>query len=179
MKTNTIPTSDLQSALDKCEAIEASLVKEAKLLADSAAELNTLQRTIDISDIAQVQRMTPLLTIERVGGPRRSYRHQENETAKKALVAHCATFAKEHLAPRLRQLETRARAKVEQKLKQHFADKESLQSATNHSTELAALAPIQAQVIIHDYSTDGAIHQAKVLLEAWAAADSFEAKHLG
>jgi hypothetical protein len=178
MKTNTIPTADLASALEKCQGIEASLLKEEGLLKDSAAELNALQRTIDVSDVGQVQRMTTLLTIAEVGGPRRTYRHQENETAKKALIAHCQSFAKEHFAPRCRQLETRARAKVEQKLKQHFPDRDALQSAINHSTELAALAPIQAQAVIRDYSTDGAIRQAKVLLEASAAADSFEAKHL-
>src|ERR1017187_9376484 len=74
MKTDM--TQELKSALDKCEAIEAALIKERKFLEDSATELHALQHTIELSDLAQVQRMTTLLTIAEVGGPRRTYRHQ-------------------------------------------------------------------------------------------------------
>src|ERR1035437_6201887 len=42
MKTNA--AQEVKSDLDRCEAIAASLVKEAKLLVDSTAEQNSLQR---------------------------------------------------------------------------------------------------------------------------------------
>jgi hypothetical protein len=67
---------------------------------------------------------------------------------------------------------------VESKLKAHFPEPDALSSAANHSTEMSALAPIQAHAVIHDYSADGAMRQAKLLLEAWSAADAFEAQHL-
>jgi hypothetical protein len=178
MEPKTNPANELKTALEKCLGIEASLIKEAKLLADSAAELNALQHTIEISDVAQLQRMTTLLTIAQVGGSRRTYRHQENETARKALSAHCQSFVREALAPRLRDLEARARARVEKKLKPHFPEADALSSAASHSTEISALAPIQAHAVIHDYSADGAMGQAQLLLAAWAAADAFEQNHL-
>jgi hypothetical protein len=177
MKTNA--AQELKSALDKCEDIEASLVKESKLLGDSAAELDALQRIIEISDTGQLQRMVTLLAIAQVGGTRRSYRHHEMDAAQKALTAHCQIFVREALAPRLRDLEVRARARVEMKLKPHFPpESDALRAASNHSTELTALTPIQADVVIHDYSEDGAMRQAKILLDAWAAAGAFEVKHL-
>ena len=81
MQEKMNPNNELKGALEKCEGIEASLTKEQKMLADSATELNSLQRTMDISDTVQLQRMTILLTIEAVGGPRRTYRHQDLEAA--------------------------------------------------------------------------------------------------
>jgi hypothetical protein len=171
-------TDELQAALDNCERIETGLAKEAKLLADSAAEHNGLLKTIDISDPGQLQRMTTLLTISAVGGGRRTYRHKENEAAQVALVTACSKFVKEDLAPRCRQIESRVRVNVEKKLKPHFGDGDALRSAANHSTELTALAPILNAAVIQDYSADGAIKQAKRLLEAWSAADAFEAKFL-
>src|ERR1035438_8420769 len=72
-------TDELKGVLDNAEAIEASLIKEAKLLRDSADELHAFQKTIDLSDFAQVQRMTRLLTIAQVGNVRRTHRHQEKE----------------------------------------------------------------------------------------------------
>jgi hypothetical protein len=169
---------ELQSALKECEAIQASLLKEEKLLKDSAAELNSLQRTIDISDVGQLQRMTILQTISQVGSPRRAHRHKENETALKALVATSQSFVSKVFAPRLRDLNARAVAKVEGKVKQHFPDKEALQAAVQHSTELLALAPILRCAVIRDYGVDGAIRQAELLLEAWSDADAFEQQHL-
>jgi hypothetical protein len=171
-------TQELESALEKCEAIEASLTKEKKLLEDSAAELNALQKTIEVSDVGQLQRMTTLLTIAQVGGSRRTYRHQEFADARKALVDVSRQFVGTVFAPRLRQLESRAIAKVEKKLGQHFPDKDALRSAVQHSTEMLKLAPIQAQTVIQDYSTDGGMRLAKGLLEAWSAADAFEADQL-
>ena len=176
MKTNA--AQELQSALTKCESIEASLVKEAKLLVDSAVELNTLQKTIDISDVSQVQRMGTLLTIAAVGGPRRTYRHQENETAKKALTEACQSFSRKGFGPRLRDMEARTLGKVKEKLKPHFPHEESL-LACHHSPELSALTEIGAHEVLRDYSPLGAIKQATILLEAWAAADKFEAQYLG
>ena len=178
MKSETNPAAEIKAALDKCEAIEASLLKEAKFLTDSSAELSALQKTIDVSDTTQVQRMTTLLTISAVGGPRRTYRHQEKETSLKALVDANRHFATTHLSPRCRALEARARAKVEQKLKPHFPEADALRSGANHSTELSALASIQGQAVVRDYSADGAIRQAKLLLEAWSAADAFESQYL-
>jgi hypothetical protein len=67
---------------------------------------------------------------------------------------------------------------VEKKLKPHFPEPDALSSAATHSTELSALAPIQSHAVVHDYSTDGAQRQAKLLLEAWIAADAFEQQHL-
>ena len=179
MKLKTNPTDEIKAALDKCEAIEASLLKEAKFLSDSSAELNALQKSIDVSDTAQVQRMTTLLTISQVGVPRRTYRHQEAESAKTALVDCGRGFTSGALAPRLRDIETRIRARVEEKLKPHFPEAGALRIASNHSTELSALASIQQQAVIRDYSGDGAVRQAKLLLEAWGAADAFELQHLG
>jgi hypothetical protein len=94
------------------------------------------------------------------------------------LVSISQGFVSNAFAPRLRDLNARAADKVEKKLKQHFPDKDALQSAVQHSTELLALAPILRNAAIHDYSVDGAIHQAKLLLEAWTAADAFESQHL-
>jgi hypothetical protein len=178
MKPKTNPTDEIRAALDKCEGIEASLIKEVKFLSDSSAELNALQKTIDVWDVAQVQRMTALLTISQVGGPRRTYRHQEAEAAKTALVDCCRGFSTGALAPRLRDIEARTRARVEEKLKPHFPEAEALRSASSHSPELSALALIQQHVVIRDYSPDGALRQAKLLLEAWSAADAFESQYL-
>ena len=160
------------------ESIEASLANEAKLLRDSADETHALQKTIDISDSGQLARMTSLLTIEAVGQARRGFRHQEMEAAQKALVDASAHFAKTALAPRCQQLESRARAKVSDKLKKHFPDDDARQSAVQHSPEFAALAPIEGRAVVRDYSPDGAIRQAKVLLDAWTAADAFEQQFL-
>ena len=178
MERKTNLTDELQAALDNCEGIEASLTKEQKMLSDSAAEQNSLQRTIDISDPGQLSRMTTLLTISAVGSARRTYRHGENATAQTALIAAASKFAKDHLATRCRQLEARVRANVEKKLKPHFADTDALQSAASQATELAALAQIQSRIVITDYSSGGAIGRSKVLLDAWSAADAFEAKYL-
>jgi hypothetical protein len=169
--------SELKAALDKAEAIEASLIKEAKLLRDSADELHAFQKTIDFSDPAQVERMTGLLTIAAVGNPRRAYHHRENELALAALVAENAQFARTVLYPRCQQLEARARAKVEKKLKPHFEGQDALQRATLESTELSALAPIKDLAIIRDYGADTAIRTAKLLLAAWASADAIEQNH--
>src|ERR1035437_4056336 len=141
MEPKMNPAHELKTALDNCESIETSLAQEAKLLADSAAEHNGLLKTIDISDPGQLQRMTTLLTISAVGSARRTYRHGENETAKIALTAAASKFVKKHLAPRCGQLESRVRAKVEQKLKPHFGDGDDLRSVANHSTELAWSPP--------------------------------------
>lgn len=178
MEPTMNPAHELKTALDVCESIETSLAKEAKLLADSAAEHNGLLKTIDVSDPGQLQRMTTLLTISAVGNARRTYRHAENATAQTALIAAASKFVKEHLAPRCRQLDARVRANVEKKLKPHFGDGDALRSAANHSTELTALAPILNSAVISDYSADGAIKEAKRLLEAWSAADAFEARYL-
>src|ERR1035437_5933200 len=131
MKIKLNPTDEIKAALDRCEAIEANLGKEAKFLVDSSAELHSLQRTIDVSDTAQVLRMTALLTIAQVGAPRRTYRYQEMETAQTALIDCCKSFTKEALGPRLRDLEARTRARVEQKLKPHFPESEALRSASD------------------------------------------------
>jgi hypothetical protein len=178
MTTKTTPSADIESALDKCESIQTALAKEEKLLRDSTAEQNSLQKTIDISDPVQLQRMATLLTIAQVGGPRRTYRHQERETALKALRDLSQSFLSKTLAPRLRDMEARALAKVEGKLKQHFPEEDALRSAANHSTELSALARIRALAVIDDYGIDEAMRQAKRLLEVWKAADAFEQQHL-
>jgi hypothetical protein len=141
MKTDM--TQELKSALDKCEAIEAALIKERKFLEDSATELHALQHTIEVSDLAQVQRMTTLLTIAQVGGTRRTYGHQELETARTVLIAANTEFAKRSLAPRCQQHESRALAKVEGKLKPHFPDEDALRRAAFESKEMSALVPIQ------------------------------------
>jgi|ERR1035437_1597498 hypothetical protein len=104
MSTKTNPTDALTAALERCQGIEAALASEQKTIKDADAELNSLQRTIDVSDLAQVRRMTELLTITEVGNPRRTYRHQEMENAEKALVAQCQSFVREALAPRLSDL---------------------------------------------------------------------------
>src|ERR1035438_4154262 len=145
MEPTMNPAHELKTGLDNCESIETSLAKEAKLLSDSAAEHNDLLKTIDISDPGQLQRMATLLTISAVGSARRTYRHGENATAQTALVAACSKFAKEQLAQRCRQLEARVRARVEKKLKPHFADTDALQSAASQATELSALAQIQSR----------------------------------
>jgi hypothetical protein len=179
MTTKTTRSADIESVLNKCEAIEASLIKEAKLLGDFATELNALQKSIDISDVGQVQRMTTLLTISQVGGQRRTYRHQEMETAQKALIGSSQSFASKVFAPRLRDMRARALLKVEGKLHQHFPEKEALRTAAHQSTELSELAPIEAGAVMSSYGTDDAMRQAKILLAAWSAADAFEQKHLG
>lgn len=178
METKTNPDSELKSIPDNAEAIEASLIKEAKFLRDSADELHAFQKTVDLSDFAQVQRMTGLLTIAQVGNVRRTHRHHAKDIALAALIAENAQFAKTALYPRCQQLEARARARAEKKLKPHFADEDALRIAVQHSTELSALAPIREREVIHDYSANGAIRTAKLLLGAWAAADAFEAKYL-
>jgi hypothetical protein len=175
---NKNATQELESALEKSEAIEDSLIKERKLLDDSAAELNTLQRTINLSDVGQLQRMTTLLTIAQVGVPRRTYRQQESEAARSALVDVCRQFVGTVFAPRCRQLESRTLAKVEEKLGQHFPDRDALRSAVQHSTEMLKLAPIQAQAAIRDYGAEAAMRTAKLLLEAYRGADSFESECL-
>src|ERR1035437_1128659 len=176
MEPTMNPAHELKTALDACENIVTSLAKEAKLLADSASEHHALLKKIDISDPLQLARMTTLLTISACGNERRKYRHGENVTAQTALIAACSKFAKEDLVPRGRELEVRVRAKVEQKLKPHFGDGDALRSAANHSIELSALAPILNSAVIQDYSADGAIKQAKRLIEAWSAADAFETR---
>ena len=178
MNPKTNPADELKTALDKCEAVEASLIKEANLLRDSASEFRALQSTIDIADTAQVQRMTTLLTISTVGTPRRTYRHAENEAAQKALVEACQTFSSKVFGPRLRDLQARALAKVKGKLKPHFPHEESLLAACEHSPELSALAEIAGHQVLQDYTPGGAIRQAHILLEAWSAADKFAARYL-
>jgi hypothetical protein len=176
MKKNE--TEDLARGLANCRGIEASLAKEKKFLEDSAAEKNALGRTIDVVNKAQLLRMSELLTIEQVGSQRRTYRHLEFADAQIALVDSCRKFAGTVLAPRCRQLEERAHAKVEEKLGQHFPDKDALRAAALQSTELTKLAPIQAASVIHDYGADVAMKSAELLLKAWAAAEAFESEHL-
>jgi hypothetical protein len=176
MKTNA--TQELQSALDNCEAVEAALVKEAKFIRDSLDELHAFQKTVDLSDFAQRQRMTCLLTISQVANVRRGHRHQEKGIALAALVAENAQFAKTALHPRCQQLEARVRAKVSDKLKKLFPDENARQSAVLHSPEFLALAPILERTIVSDYTPEGAILQSKIILGAWANADEFEQNHL-
>jgi hypothetical protein len=178
MNPKTNPADELNTALANCEAVEAALSKEAKFLVDSSAELRTLQKTIDISDVSQVHQMGTLLTIAQVGSPRRVFRHQENMIAQKALIDISQSFVSKVFVPRLRDLQARATAKVEAKLKLLFPDKEALRSAAQHSTELLALAQIEMQAKIFSYQQDDAIRQAKILLKAWEAADAFEQLHL-
>jgi hypothetical protein len=176
MRTN--PSDELKAHLAAAENIEASLAGEEKLLRDSADEQHALQHTIELSDSGQLQRMTALLTIAQVGQARRTHRHHEMETARKALVDASAHFVKTALAPRLQQLESRAFAKVEGKLKPHFADADSLRSAAHSSRELSELTAIKNEAILRSYGTDDAIREARRLLKAWNDADAFEQKHL-
>jgi hypothetical protein len=176
MKTN--PSDELKAHLAAAENIEASLISEAKLLRESADEQNALQRTIDISDFGQLQRMTALLTIEQVGQARRTYRHQECDSALKALVDSSQDFLGKVFSPRLRDLEARAVVKVEAKISKHFTDKDALRSAVQHSTEFQVLGPIQKAAHMFSYQTDDAVRLAKILLEGWRAADAFESKFL-
>lgn len=176
MRTN--PSDELKAHFAAVENIGASLAGEAKLLRTSADEQHALLHTIDISNSVQLQRMTELLTISQVGQARRTHRHHEMETAQKALIDASAHFVKTALVPRCQQLESRALARVEGKLKSHFADEDALRSAAYSSRELSELAPIKDSAIIRDYGTDTSILVASRLLKAWSAADAFEAKYL-
>jgi hypothetical protein len=178
MKVNTNPSNELKAVLDNCEGIAASLIAEDKFLKESSAELHAFKKTVNFSDSAQALRMAVLLAISMVGQERRKFRHQEMETAQTALIDCCKSFSTGDLAPRLRDIEARTRVRVEEKLKQHFPESDARRSASDHSPALMALALIQQHVVIRDYSIDGAVRQAKLLLEAWSAADAFEAKHL-
>jgi len=176
MKTN--PSDELKAPLAAAENIEACLANEAKLLRDSGDEKNALQKVIDISDGGQLARMATLLVIEQVGQPRRTYRHQEQESALKTLVDSSQSFVSNVFAPRLRDMEARAVVVVETNMDKHFSNKDALRSAVQHSTELQALGPIKEAAHMFSYRTDDAIRLAKILLEGWRAADAFEAKYL-
>jgi hypothetical protein len=147
MKAEIDQSGELKADLDKCESIEASLVSEAKLLRDSADERDALQKTIEISDSGQLARMTTLLTISQVGQDRRTFRHQERDSALKVLVDSSQSFVSKVFAPRLRDMEARAVVKVEGNMSKHFSNKDSLRSAVQHSTELQALGPIKDNAV--------------------------------
>lgn len=178
MKTTTNPSDGLKAALETCEGLTAKLASQKKLLDETNTERHSLTKKIDISDHGQVQRMGHLLTIQAVGNDRRAYLHQELQDALMALRDANARFTGTELRPRCQALESRALAKVEAKLKPHFPDAESRRAAAAHSPELLALAPVQALAIFRDDGLDGAMRQARTLLQAWAAADEFEQKQL-
>ena len=168
----------LRAVLETCERLTDNLASQKKVIDGGNAELHSLKKTIDLSDAGQVARMTHLLTLETVGNDRRAYLLQEMPDSLGVLVTANREFASNTLQPRCRELERRALAKLEEKLKPHFPDADARRAAAMHSTEMMALAPIQAQVVIRDYGADGAVRQAKVLLESWQAVDAFEAAHL-
>jgi hypothetical protein len=174
-------THELKTALDKFEGIGAALARERKFLDDAAAESRALVKTVEVTDPKQLARIGDLLTIEQVGPARRTRRLEEQEHARVALVEVADRFSRTVLAPRFRQIESQALAGAEERLRDHFTGADDLRAAALRSTEIAELSPILEVVgrATHNYS-DGqsVVRHARALIEAWAALDAFEAKHL-
>ena len=178
MLTKTNTTDALKAAMDAVEGLTALSAKQKQANDDAVREGAALRNTIDLADPDQVARMSYLLAIESVGNDRRLHLAQELDDAQTALVLANRQFAQAPLGPRCRDLEARALARVEKKLRPLFPDADSLRTAAFGSTELQALRPIWERVTIQDYGLEAAVRVAKGLLQAWADADAFERKHL-
>ncbi|MEI9863030.1 MAG: hypothetical protein WDN00_00420 [Limisphaerales bacterium] len=169
-------TENLKAALEKRVKLVLEIKDMERRTRNIADQISDLEMTCDLDDPAALGKITQLQVLVGFLPRRIDNREQALDKFDVQLLDDCHEFITKHGGPRLRDLVTRAKAKVTAKLQSNFSDEADLEQAVSKSSLVAEIERIQAGVTIYHHQSDKVITYASVLIQAWKDADAFEAK---
>ena len=176
MKNN--PVHEIESALAKCEGIEAKISHTEKFTSDAAGELKSLEIGADLADNAALSRITQLQTLAELAPRRILGLYELLATAENDLVTVCNNFISKVLGGRCRLIEEKIADRVRRDLSALITHKDALERAVNESAPMREIEVLQFGATIESTPHNGPKHYARKLMDVSAATDAFEKKYL-
>lgn len=175
MKTSTA-IEPLKSALAKRNNLVSEIADLHRLSESQTASLASLETSCDLADKTALDEIARSQTILALLPRRVAARENALTESEHALLKACHSFISENLAPRIRELIKRAKAKASAQLKAHYADADELERAVNKTTMVVDLERFIFWATIRDSTGNQLCQYAEQLLNTWAECDQREAK---
>ncbi len=170
------PVQQLKAAMAARRRREAEIAALREMLAEKSARQVELETSGDLGEAAVVNEIGKLQVLVGLLPRRIASKEQQDVKAEESLVAATNEFIREHLGPRVRNLEARTRVVVEKELAPHLPEPSALMRAVAGSERVRSIALLDWSVTIKPER--GAMAHAEGALKAWEGADEVEKKLL-